>query len=193
MSVFTVLVDKYKRREALSVSYDRRASIVTCMVLIVEIALVIACLFQMRLLVISDNGLHLKSVIATWPSPLLWVPLVLLCIITEIAFFMAPRSIKLDDNSIYINSTNWFRRLPFAKIEKIERYYEEQIAADRPLLCSYGFMGYWGRYRSSQFGIYHACYGDCLQCLVITMYDGRHYVIGCKDPEALLTQLNIIR
>lgn len=186
MGIFKVLVNKYKKHEALSVSYDRRASMVTCMVLLIEVALIIACMFQMGLLVINDNGLHLKSRIAVWPSPLLWVPLVLLCIITEIAFFMAPRGIKIDDNSIFVNSTNWFRRLPFAKIEKIERYYEDRIADDRPLLCSYGFMGYWGRYRSPQFGIYHACYGDCRQCLLVTMCDGRHYVIGCKDTEALL-------
>ena len=106
---------------------------------------------------------------------------------------MAPRSIKIDDNSIFVNSTNWFRRLPFAKIEKIERYYDDRIADDRPILCSYGFMGYWERYCSPQFGIYHTCYGDTLQCLLITIYDGRHCIIGCKDTEALLIQLNIRR
>ena len=64
MSVFTTLIDKYKKRRALSVSNDRRASMVTCMVLLIEVALIIACMFQMGLLVINDNGLHLKSRIA---------------------------------------------------------------------------------------------------------------------------------
>ncbi|MDE5876085.1 MAG: hypothetical protein K2H47_01040 [Muribaculaceae bacterium] len=191
MNIFKALVNKYRKWEALSVAYDRRASIATCTVLIIEIALVVGCLFQMGVFVISDNGLHLKSVVAVWPSPLLWLPLVLLLIVTEVAFFMAPRSIKIEDNTVFVNSTNWFRRLPLAKIEKIERYDEGRIAVDSPLLCSYGFMGYWGRYRSPQFGIYRACYGDRRQCLLVTMYDGRHYVIGCKDLEALLINLNI--
>ncbi len=191
MSVVTALINKYKKHEALSVSYDHRASVVTGIVLLIELLLIIGCFFQMGLLVISDYSLHWKPVIAVWPSPYLWVPLALLLIVTEVAFFMAPRSIKIDDDSIFMNSTNWFHRLPFAKIEKIEHYDEDRLAADRPVLCSLGFMGYWGRYQSPQFGIYRACYGDRRQCLLVTMCDGRHYVIGCNDTEALINQLNL--
>lgn len=106
---------------------------------------------------------------------------------------MAPRNIKIENNCIVLCSTNWFRRLPFTKIEKIEPYDEERIATDCSLLCSGGFMGYWGRYSSPQLDTYSACYGDRRQCLLVTMHDGRYYVTGCKNTEALLNLQNDIR
>lgn len=189
MGIFKDLVKRYRKWESFTVSYDRRASTVTFIALALAVGLVIGCMFQMGFIVVGNGGLHFNSVTSVLPSPWLWVPLLLFVLIAEVAFFMGPRSIKIEDNSIVLYSTNWYRRLPFAQIEKVEPYSADCISADRPLLCSGGFMGYWGRYRSPRFGTYRACYGDRYKCLLVTMLDSRCYAIGCKDTEALLALL----
>lgn len=50
-------------------------------------------------------------------------------------------------------------------------------------------MGYWGKFREADLGTYFAYYGRASDCFLVTLNDGRRYMLGCADAPAMVSEL----
>lgn len=100
------------------------------------------------------------------------------------ALWFAPMSVTASDKELCIHSSFKVRIIPMAEIVKAERY--RPLPGTLRICASGGFMGYWGTFRDSVVGHYTGFWGRSADCFMLTLADGRHYLIGCKDPDAML-------
>lgn len=47
-----------------------------------------------------------------------------------------------------------------------------------------GFFGWYGWFREGDIGKYFAYYGKSSDCFLVTLKDGRKYMLGCTDAPA---------
>lgn len=65
--------------------------------------------------------------------------------------------------------------------------------AERRICGSGGWLGYWGWFSERDLGKYFAYYGRSSDCFLLTLKNGRKYVIGCVDaPDVVETILRHI-
>ena len=114
-----------------------------------------------------------------------------LCIITAVllvfGLWHAPVSISTDNTAIKIKNPIRTRTIPFARISSVAPF-QPTMGAIR-LCASGGFMGYWGLFRKSDIGTYTGCYGKASDCFLITLTNGDRYVLGCNNPDQIITEL----
>ncbi len=51
-------------------------------------------------------------------------------------------------------------------------------------------MGYWGWFSERDLGKYFAYYGKASDCFLVTMKDGRKYMLGCQNPAEMVDAIN---
>lgn len=49
-----------------------------------------------------------------------------------------------------------------------------------------GFMGCWGRFYERDFGKYFAYHGNASDGFLVTLHDGRRYMLGCRNAAEML-------
>jgi len=54
------------------------------------------------------------------------------------------------------------------------------------ILGSGGFIGYWGKFREGDTGNYYAFYGKASDCFMVTLKDGKKFVVGCENPKTMI-------
>lgn len=96
-------------------------------------------------------------------------------------FFM-PLSITLDESSININRPLKTKKIPLSEVADVKMC-PPTMGAIR--VCgSGGWFGWYGWFREKDLGKYFAYYGKASDCFLVTLKDGRKYMLGCKDaPE----------
>lgn len=152
---------RLKKRVALS-----RWAVALTVVLLVVFAGIIA------VSIISAN----KLMLVCWVAGVS----VLLCA----AMFYAPLSVGVDDRSLTVWRPLWFRSIPLSDIESV-RLCQPTMGARR--ICgSGGFCGYWGWFSERDLGRYFAYYGRSSDCFLVTLRDGRRYMLGCADAPAMV-------
>jgi len=104
------------------------------------------------------------------------------------ALWFAPMSVTADDKEVCIHSSFKVRSIPMADIVKAERYCPQP--GTLRTCASGGFMGYWGTFRDGVAGHYTGFWGRDDDCFMLTLADGRKYLLGCKDPDAMLAFIN---
>ncbi|WP_300877569.1 PH domain-containing protein [uncultured Duncaniella sp.] len=62
--------------------------------------------------------------------------------------------------------------------------------AEKRICGSGGFMGYWGWFSERDLGKYFAYYGKASDCFLVTMKDGRKYMLGCQNPAEMVDAIN---
>lgn len=92
--------------------------------------------------------------------------------------------LKADSESITMGSLLKGRRIPMRNVESAELF-RPTLGALR-ILGSGGFMGYWGIFREGDIGRYYAFYGKASDCFLVRMKNGDKYVLGCKNPQAMV-------
>ena len=50
-------------------------------------------------------------------------------------------------------------------------------------------MGYWGLFKEGDVGNYIAFIGKSSDCFMIRMKNGDKYVLGCKNPKMMVTEI----
>lgn len=95
-----------------------------------------------------------------------------------------PMSITIEDDSLVVNRSYWYKRLSLPEIESIELM--QPTMGAKAILASRGFWGYWGWYSEADLGKYFAMYGKASDCFFVRMKDGRQYMLGCKNPETVV-------
>lgn len=100
------------------------------------------------------------------------------------SMFYCPLHISADDNEVRIKSPFKMHSIPMSRIAQVERF--QPTMGSIRVCASGGFLGYWGIYKEGDIGKYMAYYGKSSQCFLITLHNGDKYVLGCKNPDAMV-------
>lgn len=104
------------------------------------------------------------------------------------ALFYAPLSISVTDNALCINRSLRIKTIPFSQIASVEPM--SPTMAEKRICGSGGCFGYWGWFKESSIGKYFAYYGKASDCFLVTLKDGRKYMLGCANPGKVVAVLN---
>lgn len=121
----------------------------------------------------------LKQTDNSWAVWILTVAIISLFICT--LFFM-PLSISLVGNALNIERPLKIKTIPISEISDV-KLCSPAMGAIR--ICgSGGWFGWYGWFKENDLGKYFAYYGKASDCFLVSLKDGRKYVLGCKDaPE----------
>ena len=117
-----------------------------------------------------------------------WVVLSLLILLLSLGLLYGPLQILADGENVTVRSVLRKQKIPMDHIESVELF-QPTMGAYR-LFASGGYFGYWGLFREGDVGKYMAYYGKASDCFLITMKNGEKYVLGCKNPEAMVEYIN---
>ncbi len=92
--------------------------------------------------------------------------------------------IKVDNDYIIMGSILKKYKIPMRNVESVELF-QPTMGAIR-IFASGGFMGYWGIFKEGDIGRYYGFYGKSSDCFLVRMKNGDKYVLGCKDPSAMV-------
>lgn len=153
----------------------QRVLISTYSIVISTISLIIigaAILYAMR------NG-------QAWHAYILFGVLAILFPLT--AFYM-PTSISADERDLYINRLLCSKKFPYTDIQSIQLC--QPTMGERRICGSGGWFGYWGWFRDRDLGKYFAYYGKASDCFLVTLKNGKIYMLGCKNPQTIVNYIN---
>ncbi len=103
------------------------------------------------------------------------------CVVT---LFYAPMAISVDDRNLSIHRSLRIKDIPLSEIASVMPC--PPTMAERRLCCSGGFMGYWGWFSERDLGRYFAYYGRSSDCFLVTLKNGRKYMLGCQNSRAMV-------
>lgn len=113
--------------------------------------------------------------------------LIIVLLLIAVSLWFAPMSVSLTDSKIRIHSPIHTHSVPLEKVRNVELF-QPTMGALR-LFGSGGFMGYWGFFREGDTGSYTAFYGRASDCFLLTLDDGKKYVLGCRNPESIVAAI----
>lgn len=111
--------------------------------------------------------------------------LIALCITP--LFFM-PLSISVKNGELNINRPLRIKSIPLSQIASVELF--SPTMAEKRICGSGGWFGYYGWFKDSTIGKYFAYYGKASDCFLVTLKDGKKYVLGCESPEEIIEVIN---
>lgn len=120
-----------------------------------------------------------------WAAYIGITALVLLCVM---ALIYAPLSISVNDDSLIINRVIIPKRIRLADIKHVELC--APTMSEKRICGSGGWFGYWGRFSEPSIGKYFAYYGKASDCFLVTLKNGRKYMLGCKNPSSVVEFVN---
>ena len=116
-----------------------------------------------------------------------YVDFAIVIFLSMAALFYAPLGLTLTDTTLEINRSLRIKTLPLKDIEFI-KLCPPSMGALR--ICgSGGYLGYWGWFSERDLGKYFAYYGKASDCFLVTLKDGRKYMLGCKDAPEMVSAI----
>ena len=111
---------------------------------------------------------------------------VLLALLSTIWY--APAAISADKDAVCVHRLLRKTVIPADEISSVKPL-QPTIGAKR--ICgSGGVMGYWGWFSEKDTGRYFAYYGKASDCFMITLRNGRKYLLGCADSASMTEYIN---
>ncbi len=99
-----------------------------------------------------------------------------------------PLSISLDNKSLNINRSLKIKSIPLTEIANV-KLCAPTMGAKR--ICgSGGWFGLYGWFSEKDLGKYFAYYGKASDCFLVTLKDGRRYMLGCKNAPEMVEAIN---
>ena len=124
---------------------------------------------------------------ATWG----WIILGILFIWWFFALLFAPLYVDADDEEVRIRRPLATRRIRMDEIASAEPYQVSGKAKSKAFRASpVRAFGKWGKYHDDKIGDYFAYYGKPANTVLITLKDGRKYVVGGSDAKAMSDYIN---
>lgn len=105
-----------------------------------------------------------------------------------LGLFYMPMSVSIEGSDLCINRSLRIKSIPMSEIESARLL--QPTMAERRLLGSGGFMGYWGWFSEPSIGKYFAYYGKASDCFLVQLKNGRKYLLGCENPAAIVDYIN---
>lgn len=120
-----------------------------------------------------------------------WIILGILFLWWIFALCFTPLDVSAGDDEVRIRRPLKSRRIKMSEIESAEPYEVSKNARGK----MFGSMpvrtfGKWGKYHDDKIGDYFAYYGKPDNTVLITLKDGRKYVVGGTDAQALADYIN---
>ncbi|MCH5217736.1 MAG: hypothetical protein J1F07_04175 [Muribaculaceae bacterium] len=120
-----------------------------------------------------------------------WIIIGILFLWWIFALCFTPLDVYADDDEVRIRRPLKTKRIRMDEIASAEPY---KVAA-KPGKKAFKSMpirtfGRWGQYHDDNIGDYFAYYGKPDNTVLITLKDGRKYVVGGSDAEALASYIN---
>ena len=99
-----------------------------------------------------------------------------------------PLSISLDNDNLSINRPLKIKSIPLSDIVDV-RLCAPTMGAKR--ICgSGGWFGWYGWFSEKDLGKYFAYYGKASDCFLVTLKNGKKYMLGCKDAPEMVNTIN---
>lgn len=95
------------------------------------------------------------------------------------AAIYSPIRVSADNDGITVHRLLRAKYIPYSAIQSV-RMSPPTMGAIRAC-ASDGYFGYWGWFSEGDTGRYFAYYGKASDCFLITLTDGRKYLIGCNN------------
>lgn len=126
-----------------------------------------------------------------WASFWGWVIIGILFFWWIFALCFTPLDVEADDDEVRIRRPLKTRKIKMSEIQSAEPY----TVSNKPGKKAFRSMpirtfGRWGHYRDNKIGDYFAYYGKPDNTVLITLKDGRKYVVGSSDAKALSDYIN---
>lgn len=103
------------------------------------------------------------------------------------ALWYAPVSVSLDGRELSVRRPLRSKKISLADIASVDLC--PPTVAERRICGSGGFLGYWGRFYEPSVGRYFAYYGKASDCFLVTLRDGRRYMLGCNNAPTMVEAL----
>jgi len=104
------------------------------------------------------------------------------------ALFYMPMKLTLHNGVLSVHRSLRIKNFPLSDIESV-RLCQPTMGTIR-IIGSGGFLGYWGWFRERDLGKYFAYYGRSSDCFLITLVNGRKYMLGCKNADSMVEAIN---
>lgn len=117
-------------------------------------------------------------------APAAWLMLGMLAVMVGSALFFSPLSVSVDAETITLCMAVRKRRFALADVAGA-RICPPTMGALR-IFASGGFGGYWGMFSERDLGRYFAYFGKSSDCFLLTMRNGRKYMLGCADAPQMV-------
>lgn len=118
----------------------------------------------------------------------IWIGLtVILTVWNILALFYAPVSVSVDGTTLNVHTTLRRKRIRIADIASVELC--APTMAEKRILSSGGYFGYWGHFSERDLGKYFAYYGKSSDCFLVRLRNGRRYMLGCDEPSAVVDSI----
>lgn len=124
---------------------------------------------------------------ATWG----WIILGILFIWWIFALCFTPLYVDADENEVRIRRPFKTRRINMDEIASAEPYQVAKNAKGKALRATpMNTFGKWGQYKDDKIGDYYAYYGKPDNTVLITLKNGKKYVVGGTDAKAMSDYIN---
>lgn len=114
-----------------------------------------------------------------------------LCALIAGVVFYAPISVTAGNRAVRIKRMIRSTALPYSEIKSVRLC--PPTMGEKRLFGSGGILGYWGWFSERDLGRYFAYYGKASDCFLVTMSDGRKYMVGCEDAPQMVDYINSVR
>ena len=115
----------------------------------------------------------------------IWGAAVVVLLLSALCFM--PLSISLDNKSLRIRRPLKAKSISLTEIANV-RLCAPTMGAKR--ICgSGGWFGWYGWFSEKDLGKYFAYYGKASDCFLVTLKNGKKYMLGCKDAPEMVNAL----
>lgn len=98
-----------------------------------------------------------------------------------------PLSISLDNDSLNINRPLKIKSIPLSDIA--EAVLCQPTMGAKRICGSGGWFGWYGWFSEKDLGKYFAYYGKASDCFLVTLKNGKKYMLGCKDAPEMVNAI----
>lgn len=120
-----------------------------------------------------------------------WILIGILFLWWIFALCFTPLDVSADDDEVRIRRPFKTRRIKMSEIASAEPYDPSKDAKGKTFRSMpVRTFGKWGHYHDNNIGDYFAYYGKPGNTVLITLKDGRKYVVGGNDAAAMAEYIN---
>ena len=99
-----------------------------------------------------------------------------------------PLSLSIRNGELNINRPLKIKSIPLSTIDSVKLI--SPTMAEKRICGSGGWFGYYGWFSEPSIGKYFAYYGKASDCFLVTLKDGKKYILGCEAPNEIVEYIN---
>lgn len=141
-----------------------------CIIITISIIVLLCC---------AGIALYYQTKNIIFPCILLGIMVVL----GFLALFYSPQYIVVKRGQLEVRRILRTTYIPLENIHSVRTC--PPTMAERNVFGSFGFCGHWGWFSEPTIGRYFAYYGKSSDCFLVTLKNGRKYLLGCENSSEM--------